>query len=371
MYLRKMAVAGICLLLAVTSFAQGGPGNFWKRISKAVTQMTGKENRRAEAALEKTVRSGAEKAHFPGWTKVLELRTLWGAKKAHQKRFEQNIRYGVFQVLDETLQPIGTGFVFVRPNGSGQIWAAAAAHLTKQVGEKISVKLYIGGESYISAVFTVKARGSVGFHNPDMVLLEVPDWVKKYTKPLEVDTRPVRKGDMVDSYGFHGPQIGKQLIKTAGRKILDVQYWRIMTTYNYGTKDGYAQGACGSPVIRDGKVVGLHVGSYFGRYSYVLDFARASKLLFEEMEKSGAGFSRDVRVNGQTVLKLTLAQRVSDVAIFRGGKKVDDICITRHFEPVDYLHLEKTLHILPGDELRFRITTEGQEERTYITYTVK
>lgn len=368
---RKAAVFIFSLLLWQAGAAQARPESSWKQFLKAITRSEERQSLEFKNSLENVSKGAAKTSRMGKFSRLLGLRALWGAKKLRQQQFEKEVHYSVFQVLDNDRQPFGTGFVFVRPDGSGQIWAAAAGHLTKQIGQKVPVRFYIGDGDYLPAFFIVRARGSVGFHNPDMVLMEVPAWVHKYIKPLKVDLQPVRLGDKVDSYGYHGPFIGSQLIKTAGRKIIASDGWQIRTTYNFGNKDGFAQGACGSPVIKNGKVIGLHIGSYFGKYSYVLNFPRVSQFLFDQMEGKPS-LIRDVIVNGHYITSLTLTQRVSDVEIFRNGEKLTEICITQHPEPVDYRHLERSLPVLrKGDLLRFRITTDGQDQRDFITYTIQ
>ena len=371
MSFRKLAVIFLSMLLWQAAAAQSRPESLWKQLVKSLARSEERQNRGAQAHLEKISKDAVKGAQTGKLSRLLGWRAWLSAKKLRQQKFEKDIHYSVFQILDEDKQPFGTGFVFIRPDGSGQIWAAAAGHLTKQIGQKVPVRFYIGEGDYLPAFFIVRARGSVGLHNPDMVLMEVPVWVHKYVKPLEVDAQPAHLGDRVDSYGYHGPFIGSHLIKTADRKVISSDGWQIRTTYNFGNKDGIAQGACGSPVIKKGKVVGLHIGSYFGKYSYVLNFSRVSQFLFDQMEGKPS-LVRKVVVNGHYITSLTLTQRVSDVEIFRNGEKWTEICITQHPEPVDYAHLERTLPALrPGDQLRFRITTDGQDKRDFITYTLQ
>lgn len=370
-HVRKLTFVLVGLLLCQGAVAQPKPGNLWGKLIKAVSEMESREGSAARNAFEQVSKNAVKGGEKDGISKILGLKILTSKKRAAQEAFDKDVHYGIFQVLDKDKEPLGTGFVFVRPGSSGQIWAAAAGHLTKQIGQKVPVRFYIGEDEYLPAFFTVRARGSVGFHNPDMVLMEVPEWVRKYIRPLEVDLTPVHKWDKVDSYGYHGPFIGAKLIKTGGRRVIATGAWQFRTTYNFGKKDGYAQGACGSPVIKNGKVVGLHIGSNFGKYSYVLDFARVSQALFEQMEGKST-WVRDVLVNGQKITALSITQRVSDVEIYRRGEKLQETCVTLHPEPVDYAQLEKILPPLqPGDQLRLRITTDGQNERNYITYTVK
>ena len=369
-HMRKLAVLMMALLLWQGAAAQPKSGKLWKKVFNAVENSQPQKRHAAAGMVEKISQVPAKDAATEGLYKLLGLRAAWQKKKALQESFEKNIHYSVFQILDADKMPLGTGFVFIRPDGSGQIWAAAAGHLTKQIGQKVPVRFYIGDGEYLPAFFIVRARGSVGLHNPDMVLMEVPAWALKYIRPLQVAAKPVRKWDKVDSYGYHGPWIGAKLIKTAGRRVIAVNDWQFRTTYNFGKKDGYAQGACGSPVIKNGKVVGLHIGSNFGKYSYVLDFARVSQFLFNQMEGKPS-LVREVRVNGQKVLSLSLTQRVSDVEIFRNGEKLTEVCVTLHPQPVDYTRLERVLPALhPGDQLRLRITTDGKDQRDFITYTV-
>lgn len=358
----------VLLVLCLSSgvFAQGPKwisalGRLGKQESKQAARADGAETAASAAA------NSFKRAAFAERGLADRLKAQFSKTAAYAQRVEAQMDRAVFQILNDEGLPHGTGFVFERErNGRKEIWGAAVAHLTKHKGDIVPCKFYLGDGQYQTVPLEVKMRGTAGYHNPDMVLLEIPKELWPRVFALEVGSGDLKRGQKATSYGYHGRNIGSELIRTQDRRVISSEGWRLITTYNYGTDVHHAPGACGSPLMRDGKVVGMHVGSNFGKCSYVLNFERLSNIFFNEMD--GRHFYRDVKIFGRPILRLGLSQRVSDVEIYRNGVPVQNTCITMYPRPVDYRRLEDVLPVKPGDVVRFRITTDGREARDFIEY---
>lgn len=359
----------LVLLLSPGAFAQGSKwlqalGRAGKQESKQLSRITVEETAGASGAAARAIE---RQAAFAARGLADRLKAQFSKTAAYEQWVESQMDRAVFQILNDEGLPHGTGFVFARErNGRKEIWGTAVAHLTKHKGDIVRCKFYLGNGEFQTVPLEVKMRGTAGYHNPDMVLLEIPEALWPRVFALEIGSGDLKRGQKASSYGYHGRNIGRELIRTQDRRIIASEGWRLITTYNYGKDVHHAPGACGSPLMRGGKVVGMHVGSNFGRCSYVLNFERLSNIFFNEMD--GRHFYRDVKIFGRPVLRLGLAQRVSDVAIYRRGVLVQNTCITMYPRPVDYQRLEDVLPVKPGDEVRFRITTDGREARDFIEY---
>ena len=157
---RKLTWVLVGLLLCQGAMAQPKPGNLWGKLIKAVSEAESREAHAARNAFEHVSKNAVKGGKKEGFSKILGLKILTSKKKALQESFDKEVHYSVFQVLDKDKEPLGTGFVFVRPGNAGQIWAAAAGHLTKQIGQKVPVRFYIGEDEYLPA-FSISSSKSL------------------------------------------------------------------------------------------------------------------------------------------------------------------------------------------------------------------
>lgn len=141
----------------------------------------------------------------------------------------------------------GSGFVV---EIEGENYISTNAHVA-EAAEVIKVRCAEGKKSYPTKVLWVD-------HECDLALLEIPPSLVDRVRPIEINTRPIMRGESVFVVGF--PQMGEEVCITNGvvsRRELDDYMHSGRELLQYGVDAVINPGNSGGPVVDSaGKVVG-------------------------------------------------------------------------------------------------------------------
>lgn len=309
------------------------------------------------------VAAGSEVQHA---MRRLEQRVALGAANSRRQEIEKHIRQSIFQVIvPEDGSTRGSGFVFER---DGQIWGVVSYHVSGRAGNRLKMRFYREDGTPVLYFGYVEASGSYGFNGVDAALVSLPLEVKEHVRPLVISGESAQKNTMVDSFGF--PDSGfrpKDYSKNAGRRILDVCGYKIITTL---PPVGRGNGACGGPLLNaQGEVVGIHSGSFQGKLGFAVDAKTAIDDLFLAMENWGKVF-KPLVFNGVEITDINISENIGLVEVRRDGKVVFSRDFKQYPGSLDYAHLEKVIPAQKRDKI-FLFLQQGAQEVRLEMYEVK
>ncbi|ACC98219.1 hypothetical protein Emin_0664 [Elusimicrobium minutum Pei191] len=166
-------------------------------------------------------------------------------------------------VLDKNNAPYSESIFYIgdrRASGvvvkhNGKIFGLIAAHTEDGLSKIIHI-VSADKQAFKARVVAAGKSKTLKAGYPDISVLELSgDALKKFV-PLELSAENILENEEVYSIGFLR---GFRLLPIINRKVLAVDEAKYITTPVFG-KD--ATGYCGSALIKDGKLAGLHKGSY-------------------------------------------------------------------------------------------------------------
>ncbi len=268
------------------------------------------------------------------------------------------IRKGVF-TLQETPKTHGKGSAFAVMI-DGTAWGVTARHVLDDIGR--SPVLSVTDEQGKEKFFQVYSLREGNVHGADIALFRIPQEALAYIHPFEPDYTLPKAHSSIQSAGFsHGffswfPKID----------VLFASDHRILTNYqDYPIRNGY----CGSPLLRNGKVIGVFTGvvtpetaqksAWYPMISptgsiTISPFNHAVpvewvRILVRQQPSSG-GIT--LRFAGETLGLLHPDENIHSIQQLRE----DRLHKTFSAYPfMDYAHLERFFEIEPGDIFRIII----------------
>lgn len=242
----------------------------------------------------------------------------------------------------------------------GQVWGVTARHVLDDIGRSpyMSLKTPAGQELFFQ-VFSVR-EGNV--HGADIAVFRIPPQALDYITPLQPDYVLPSPEEQVQSAGFsHGnfgwfPRVD----------VLFASNHRILARYeNFPVRSGY----CGSPVLKNGKVMGVFVGimpqelaqtaAWFSlvsnsfptpihSFTQIVPISWVLRLV--RQEKSGLPIESTVpvKVLGKTIAWLHPDENIVSIQQIRNGNLIKTIPA---YPFMNYSHLEAFLEIQPLDRI--------------------
>ncbi|MGB2579056.1 hypothetical protein AAIR98_000975 [Elusimicrobium simillimum] len=265
---------------------------------------------------------------------------------------------------------LGTGtLVEFEHNGEKKILGLSAYHLMKldQDG-MLTTAIYNNGE-YKKIKSKVLAYGHGGINGPDFMVIEIPQSALTNAYPLKIADN-VDLGDFLTSYGFAGFKFGK----IPYRIVTGIDQLKIRTTSNFNMHN--ASGVCGSPLVNnEGKLVAIHMK---GKSDFSPSYAVNINLLADFMQAyyNGGKMEYPLIINGQKIGAINPVETGNGT-----GEKLNAVTISApgqdpivkewndYAENIDYAHLENSIKLLPGQTLKFTITS-GNGQVRFITHTI-
>lgn len=293
-------------------------------------------------------------------------RGVFSLGQIFREEVERHIRQSIFQVIvPKDGSTRGSGFVFER---DGQIWGIVSYHVSGRAGNRLKMRFYKEDGTAVYYFGYVASSGSYGFNGVDAALVSLPQEVKEHVKPLVISQRSAQKNTIVDSFGFPDPDFSpKDYSKNAGRRILDVCGYKIITTL---PPAGSGNGACGGPLLNErGEVVGIHSGSFKGTLGFAVDAKTGIDDLFSAMDNQGKVL-RPLIFNGIKITDINISENIGLVEIRRDGKTFFSRDFKRYPGSLDYRRLERVIPAKKGDKV-FLFLNQGAQEARLEVYEVR
>lgn len=269
-----------------------------------------------------------------------------------------NIKKAVF-TLQHSPQSHGKGSAFA-VNIDGEIWGVTARHVLDDIGR--SPFMAIPGEDGAPQFFQVFSAREGNVHGADIAIFRIPPAALKQLVPLEPDyTLPAAQAQ-VQSAGFSHGNFGW----FARIGILFSSEHRILARYeDFPVRNGY----CGSPLLKNGKAVGVFVGMILPETIQAADWLkwlsenkRVTINPFNQIVPIAwirvlASQAKDPSLTGGVPLKLlgkTLGilhadENIHSIQQLRNGRLIKTIY---SYPFLDYAHLERFLNVGPDDTIR-------------------
>lgn len=284
------------------------------------------------------------------------------------------IRRSVFTV-QSTPQSKHKGSAFA-VNIDGRIWGVTARHVRDDIG--FSPYMTFPGPDGTTLAFPIEPvkEGSVG--GADVSLFSIPPEAQELLLPLELADELPSAHDILASSGFaHG-----NFLSQPDREVLFASQHRILT--RYVSFNAQESGYCGSPLMLNGKVAGVHVGSLMGDKHQTaawfngtlgqfnapaqdVSLAVPSFWLRHLAKQAQRQYTRQDGVplvfNGRQIEVLAPGESINFIMQLRDGRVIKNL---PRYPFMDFEHLENFFDILPGDSFRMEITRKDAYSSLHI-----
>ncbi len=270
------------------------------------------------------------------------------------------IRHAVF-TLQNNPSARGKGSAFA-VEIDGEIWGVTARHVLDDIGR--SPYLSVPGKDGKPVFFQVQSFREGNVHGADIAIFRLPQDARAYITPLQADYTLPKANSYLQSAGFsHGnfgwfPRVG----------VLFASDHRILIRYeDFPIRNGY----CGSPLIKNGKVVAVFSGIItedrarsaewlsllsdfkgpINAFNHAVPIQWVRQLVRQgkrQSEPSGV----PLKLLGKTLGFLQPDENVQSIQQLRNGRLLKTIY---SYPFMDYNHLERFLEIGPNDVIRLAI----------------
>ena len=267
------------------------------------------------------------------------------------------VRRAVF-TLQYNPQTHGKGSAFAI-DIDGEVWGVTARHVLDDISR--SPYMSVPDENGNPLYFQVHSVREGNVHGADLAIFRIPPQALAYVSPLKPDYVLPEANTDIQSAGFSHGNFG--WFSRIG--VLFSSSHRILTRYeDFPIRNGY----CGSPLLKDGKVIGVFAGIITADLAQSAEWFR----LLSDFKTSITSFSHVVPVAwvrtlaqqgknpndpngvplkllGHTLRILHADENVQTIQHLRDGKLIKAL----HSYPfMDYNHLERFLDIGPNDVIR-------------------
>lgn len=265
------------------------------------------------------------------------------------------VRQAVF-TLQHSPKTHGKGSAFaIRING--QVWGVTAKHILNDIGREPYIELFDeNGKPFYTQIFTVREGHLRG---ADIAIFKIPPQLNNYIVPLEADEKLPSPAYAVQSAGFSRGNF-------AWFNKVDVLFsspHRILARYqDFPVLNGY----CGSPLLVNGKAVGVFVGivgntnTQSAEWRKLLDNKPINdfnqivpiqwvRRLVEQVNHPQQATGTLIRILGRPITHLTPDDAVIKIQQFRKGRLYKQISA---YPFMDYLHLERFFDVEAHDKIR-------------------
>lgn len=247
----------------------------------------------------------------------------------------------------------------------GKVWGATARHVRDDIGTSPYMTIPgPQGEELTFPIFPAKEGCNAGV---DLSLFHIPDEAQELLLPLELADELPSAHDILGSSGFaHGNFLSQPF-----REVLFASQHRILTRYvSFNLQES---GYCGSPLMINGKVAGVHVGSLMEEQHKMADWfnetlgplnaavqdvslAVPAFWLRHLARQAGEGAAAPQGVpllfNGVEITRFQAHESINFIMQLRNGRVLKTL---PRYPFMDFTHLENFFDILPGDSFRMEI----------------
>lgn len=245
--------------------------------------------------------------------------------------------------------------VEVMYKGQREVYGVVSAHaLSRRAADyslqrHLMVDVFIGGK-FVSVPVEIVQVGTPSLI--DLALVKFPAEVEAQLRPLKISNRLPQYNEDLISQGFASQRVHY----VPARSFLRANPFSLQTTMPLARE--VRAGFCGSPLVnQQGDLVGVHVGSSYGRYDELGDKGFAIPALWinrlVEAYHQGASGVIPIEVDGHTVAILGINDYITEVALFnQAGKKV----FTHNFEnKFSYSKLQELIQIFSPAAIELKV----------------
>lgn len=269
----------------------------------------------------------------------------------------------------------GKGSAFA-VNINGTTWGVTARHVLDDIGRSpvLSVKDQKGNPLFFE--FYPIVEGNI--HGADVSLFKIPNDALPYISPLQIDDSLPMPTSIVQSAGFSHGNFGW----FPSIEVLFASQHRILARY---TDLPVISGYCGSPLLKNGKVIGVFVGitrintakqanwyrllensfqppmndfTQIVPIHWVNLLARQAQLAQQTQKHINKGVK--FKALGKTIGILHSNENIHSIQQIRNGSLIKTIYA---YPFMDYAHLERFFSLEPTDILRFTIQQGDRSSR--------
>jgi len=366
-YNKNMTKYSAVLLCATLPFA-GLPAQAQlpaavKNLPRAAAQV----NRRAAST---ALRQHALRAVMP----LLRISNSVPPKEANP--IPASIRRSVFTVQSTPDSPHKGSAFAVKIDG--RVWGVTARHVRDDIGA--APYMTVPGPDGKPLLFPVEPVKEGAAAGADVSLFNIPQEAQELLLPLELaDELPAAHAVLASSGFAHG-----NFLSQPTREVLFASRHRILT--RYVPFHAQAGGYCGSPLLENGKVSAIHVGSLsgekhqtaawfhetLGRFNApAQDISLAVPAFWVRLlaRQAAGAYTQDQGVpllfNGMEIMRLQTDESIQSLMQLRGGRVLKTL---PRYPFMDFEHLETFFDVLPGDEFRLEVQAGNKNYPSRQTY---
>lgn len=272
-----------------------------------------------------------------------------------------DIRRSVFTV-QATAESKHKGSAFA-VNIDGHTWGVTARHVMDDISHT-PYMTFPTENGPVTLLATPSKEGSVA--GADVALFEIPLQALPYLKPLELAEELPAAHTLLSSSGFaHG-----NFLSQPEREVLFASQYRILT--KYVSFNAQESGYCGSPLMHNGKVAAVHIGSMLsdkiqtaawyggtlGQFeNKVHDISLAVpaawlRVLANQAKGVSSVPGTAVIFNGLPIFSLQPTDSINFIMQLRYGRVLKTL---PRYPFMDFAHLERFFDVQPGDVLRMEV----------------
>lgn len=274
-----------------------------------------------------------------------------------------DIRRSVFTV-QATAESKHKGSAFA-VNIDGRVWGVTARHVMDDIGHTPYMTFPDENGNPVTLLAQPSKEGSAA--GADVALFEIPPQALAHLRPLELADGLPSAHTLLSSSGFaHG-----NFLSQPRREVLFASQHRILTKYE--SFNAQESGYCGSPLMYNGKVAAVHVGSMQGAQiqtaewygqtlgqfeSQMHDISLAVPAVWLRMlarQAQGTYTQQEgvaVVFNGLKILSLQPKDSIVFIMQLRNGRMIKTL---PRYPFMDLARLERFFDVQDGDVLRMEV----------------
>ena len=255
-------------------------------------------------------------------------------------------------------------------NIDGRVWGVTARHVMDDINHTPYMTFPGEDGTPVTLEATPSKEGSVA--GADLALFEIPPQALPYLQPLELEDELPAAHSVLSSSGF----ARGNFLSQPAREVLFASQHRILT--KYVPPNAPMNGYCGSPLMKNGRVAAIHVGSLsadkhqaaawfsgtlrqFDTQTHDLSIAVPSFWLRTLARQASGAYTPQEGVplvfNGLQIMLLQPTDTIGFIMQLRNGRVVKTL---PRYPFMDFAHLETFFDVLPGDSFRIEIQANSR-----------
>lgn len=263
-------------------------------------------------------------------------------------------------------------------NIDGRVWGVTARHVMDDINH--TPYMTFPGENGVPVTLEAKPSKEGSVAGADLALFEIPPQALPYLRPLELEDELPAAHSVLSSSGF----ARGNFLSQPAREVLFASRHRILT--KYVQSNAPMNGYCGAPLLQNGKVAGVHIGSLladkaqsadwfsgtlsqFNAKAHDLSIAVPAFWLRALARQASGAYSPQEGIplvfNGLQIMRLQPTDTIGFIMQLRNGRVVKTL---PRYPFMDFAHLETFFDVHPGDSFRLEIQSGSRiypARRTY------